>query len=552
MGLEDPSGGFYGGTDGFGRILREEPRGTILNARILWAFSASFRTLGNLDYLDVATRAYDWFVSHFIDPEHGGVYWSVSPSGEPLETKKQLYSQGFAIYGLSEYALACADAGRDSDYSGTCADAGRASDCSGTCTDAGRASDCSGTCADAGRDSDYSGTCADAGRDSDYSDTCADAGRREAALRSLREAVSLFECVEAHFADADYGGYTEALARDFSPLSDMSLSAHDINADKTMNSHLHLLEAYATLLRALTALQDVSGPYVSAQTIDIVRERVEALLEIVTGKVMGPDGHLRLYFNQDWSVIPGAVSYGHDIETSWLALECAQAVDASRGRCSAGNGSRGCGSGGCGSKGDVSPGGGPSSLAAGSSSPGAGPSSLAAGSAVSRVLPAALAMGLAGNEGLAPDGSMYYELLPSGKLDDSRQWWVQAEAVVGNLWLWKHHGLDDGLQNALAAWQFIRSNLVDKTHGEWFWGLDPAAAPGPAPVGPDPDTKAPDVGPAPEAAGLVPETKAPAAGPAPETAGLIPDTKSPKAGFWKCPYHNTRMCLEALKILRSI
>ena len=460
MGLEDPSGGFYGGTDGFGRILREEPRGTILNARILWAFSASFRALGNLDYLDVATRAYDWFVSHFIDPEHGGVYWSVSPSGEPLETKKQLYSQGFAIYGLSEYALACADAGR--------------------------ASDCSGT--------------------------CADAGRREAALRSLREAVSLFECVEAHFADADYGGYTEALARDFSPLSDMSLSAHDINADKTMNSHLHLLEAYAALLRALTALQDVSGPYVSAQTIDIVRERVEALLEIVTGKVMGPDGHLRLYFNRDWSVIPGAVSYGHDIETSWLALECAQAVDASRGRCSAGNGSRGCGSGG-----DVSPGGGPSSLGADASSgdvsPGDGSSSLAAGPAVSRVLPAALAMGLAGNEGLAPDGSMYYELLPSGKLDDSRQWWVQAEAVVGNLWLWKYHGLDDGLQNALAAWQFIRSNLVDKTHGEWFWGLDPAAAP---------------------------------------AASLVPDTKSPKAGFWKCPYHNTRMCLEALKILRSI
>ena len=436
MGLEDPSGGFYGGTDGFGRILREEPRGTILNARILWAFSASFRALGNLDYLDVATRAYDWFVSHFIDPEHGGVYWSVSPSGEPLETKKQLYSQGFAIYGLSEYALACADAGRASDCSGTCADAGRTSDCSGTCTDA---------------------------------------GRREAALRSLREAVSLFECVEAHFADADYGGYTEALARDFSPLSDMSLSAHDINADKTMNSHLHLLEAYATLLRALTALQDVSGPYVSAQTIDIVRERVEALLEIVTGKVMGPDGHLRLYFNRDWSVIPGAVSYGHDIETSWLALECAQAVDASRG--------------------DVSPGG--------------GLSSLAADPAVSRVLPAALAMGLAGNEGLAPDGSMYYELLPSGKLDDSRQWWVQAEAVVGNLWLWKHHRLDDGLQNALAAWQFIRSNLVDKTHGEWFWGLDPAAAP---------------------------------------AAGLAPDTKSPKAGFWKCPYHNTRMCLEVLEI----
>ena len=194
----------------------------------------------------------------------------------------------------------------------------------------------------------------------------------------LQAAVALFETVEAHFADRLCGGYIEALSRDFSPLEDMSLSAHDINADKTMNSHLHILEAYANLYRVWPDAR--------------LKTALVQLLDLICQKVMGSDWHLQLYFRRDWSVLPGAISYGHDIETSWLLLECAFATRDF----------------------DV----------------------------VSRVRPFALALGRAGNEGVQPDGSMLYERLPDG----------------------------------------------------------------------------------------------------------TPDLANPKAGFWKCPYHNTRMCLEILKL----
>ena len=367
LGLRDPRGGFYGEVSASGEILPDAPRGVILNARLIWSFAAAYGLLRDPECLVAAVAARDWFLEHFVDAENGGVYWSVSASGEPLDDKKQLYAQGFAIYGLSEiYKLT-----RDDD--------------------------------------------------------------------TLAAAVGLYRTVEAHYADAANGGYIEALARDFSPLEDMSLSAHDINADKTMNSHLHVLEAYANLYRVWP---DPS-----------LREALIRLLDLVGTRIVAPDGHLQLYFRRDWSVLPGGVSYGHDIETSWLLLECAFAT------------------------GDID--------------------------VISRVRPVAQALGRAGNEGLLPDGSMRYERLLDGTFDDSRQWWVQAETVVGNLWLWKYHGDLPAADRALAAWSYIRDHLVDRAKGEWYWSILPDGT---------------------------------------------PDLSQPKAGFWKCPYHNTRMCLEILKL----
>ena len=366
--LRDPRGGFYGEVDGLGRIDADAPRGEILYARIVWAFSAAYRALGRPEYREAADEAARWFLGHFVDSINGGVYWSVTFDGRPLEDKKQLYAQAFAIYGLSEYHLATGD--RD----------------------------------------------------------------------ALDTAVSLFRSIETRFRDNENGGYDEALARDFSPLADMSLSAHDINAGKTMNSHLHLVEAYAALYRVWPASE--------------LKKAVQDLLDIVCGRIMGPDGHLRLYFDRRWNVLPGGISYGHDIETSWLALECARLL------------------------GDPA--------------------------VEAKVKPAARKMGAAGNEGFQEDGSLLYERHPDGRVDDSSQWWVQAEAVVGNLWLWKEHGDPDGLSRASRTWDYIRTHLIDYARGEWFWGLLPDGS---------------------------------------------PDVASPKAGFWKCPYHNTRMCLEALSIL---
>ena len=315
-----------------------------------------------------AVHARDWFLDHFCDHKYGGVYWSVTAEGERLDSKKQLYAQGFAIYGLSELYKVSGDED------------------------------------------------------------------------ALKNAINLYKVVETYFADKQNGGYIEALSRDFSPLEDMSLSARDINADKTMNSHLHILEAYSNLYQVWPD--------------EGLKEALEKLLDIVGEKVLGPDGHLQLYFKRDWTVIPGAVSYGHDIETSWLALESAFALrDAA---------------------------------------------------VVNRVRPWARKVADAGNEGLLPDGSMRYEKLPDGHFDDSRQWWVQAETVVGNLWLWKYHADAAAWDRAVTAWGYIREHLVDGLSGEWWWAILPDGS---------------------------------------------RDLSQPKAGFWKCPYHNTRMCLQVLSVL---
>ena len=365
--LADPKGGFQGEVLSDGTVLPDAPRGAILNARILWAFSAAYAAMHKSEYLVAAMHAKEWFIKYFCDHKHGGVYWSVGPDGRRLDDKAQLYAQGFAIYGLSEFYKVSHDD------------------------------------------------------------------------QALKAAVNIFRIVEKYFHDEEHGGYIEALSRDFSPLADMSLSAHDINADKTMNSHLHLLEAYANLYKVWPVPE--------------LRARIVELLDIVGEKVMGPDGHLQLYFRRDWSVIPGAVSYGHDIETSWLALECAMAV------------------------GDID--------------------------VVTRVRPWARRLGLAGNEGLLADGSMRYEKRTDGSFDDSRQWWVEAEAVVGNFWLWKYHGDDAAADRAFALWAWIRDHLL-RPDGEWQWAILPDGS---------------------------------------------PDLSQPKAGFWKCPYHNARMCLEVLKLL---
>lgn len=365
--LKDPKGGFYGEVLSDGTVLGDAPRGVILNARIIWSFAAAYQVLRKPEYLEAAVHAKDYFLRHFCDHKYGGVYWSVDSEGKRLDHKKQLYSQGFAIYGLSELYRV----NHDED--------------------------------------------------------------------ALKEAVNLFRVVEKYFADRENGGYIEALARDFSPLEDMSLSAHDINADKTMNSHLHILEAYANLYRVWPDKD--------------LKKAVESLLDIVGTNVMAPNGHLQLYFGRDWSVMPGGVSYGHDIETSWLALECAMALDDP--------------------------------------------------AVVDRVRPWAVKMARAGNEGLLPDGSMRYEKLLDGTYDDSRQWWVQAETVVGNLWLWKYQEDTEGLKRATACWEYIKNNLV-RPDGEWHWAILPDGT---------------------------------------------PDLSQPRAGFWKCPYHNTRMCLEVLRLI---
>ena len=102
-------GGFYGRIDGNNELHADAEKGAILNARILWTFSAAYRVLKRPEYLEAATRAKEYILAHFYDDEFGGTYWSVDCNGKPKDTKKQFYAIGFMIYGLSEYARATGD-----------------------------------------------------------------------------------------------------------------------------------------------------------------------------------------------------------------------------------------------------------------------------------------------------------------------------------------------------------------------------------------------------------------------------------------------------------
>ena len=355
MSLKDPSGGFFGEVDPQGRIRTDAPRSAVLCSRIVWSFSAAYLALGRKEYLEAAVWAGEYFLQHFIDPSQGGVFWSVDASGQPLESKKQLYAQGFGIYGLAELYRATGD------------------------------------------------------------------------IRYKDAAIDLYKVVESHYADTVYCGYVEALARDFSPLKDMSLSDKDINAYKPMNSHLHLAEAYANLYRIWPDPR--------------LQKATTRLLDILTGRMVDAKGHLLLYFTNDWSALPCHPSPGHDIETSWLALECAEAL---------------------------------------------GDSDL-----FKTLLPRCRRLAKAGNTILRADGS----------LEGNPEWWVYAETVVGNLWLASRQGEAEALPRAQATLNYIFDPLVDPS-GEWYWSLLPDGT---------------------------------------------PDRSHSKAGFWKCPYHNSRMCLELLK-----
>ncbi len=106
---DNENGGFYGQMTGEGTLVPTANKGGILNARILWSFSAAYRVLKKPEYLEAATRAKDYIVEHFVDNVYGGTYWELDYKGNPVDTKKQFYAIGFMIYGLSEYARATGD-----------------------------------------------------------------------------------------------------------------------------------------------------------------------------------------------------------------------------------------------------------------------------------------------------------------------------------------------------------------------------------------------------------------------------------------------------------
>ncbi|WEK55480.1 MAG: AGE family epimerase/isomerase [Candidatus Cohnella colombiensis] len=262
---------------------------------------------------------------------------------------------------------------------------------------------------------------------------------------ALQWAQELYRLIEKHAFDPVHGGYIEALSADWKETGDLSLSGKDMNERKSMNTHLHVLEAYTNLYR-------VWKP-------EGLRTKLADLIDIHLDKIVNPDDHhFLLFFDDEWQSKSAHVSYGHDIEGSWLLCEAADVLgDEAR---------------------------------------------------IARVRSEALAMAkVTLEEGMDADGGLFNESDGKGHLDDSKDWWPQAEAMIGFINAYELSGQPQYLQAAKDSWSFIRSFISDAEHGEWHWQV---------------------------------------------TREGVPVTTHPKVDPWKCPYHNSRACFEGLERLAHL
>jgi len=362
--VDHTRGGFYGRIDGHNILHPDAEKGAVLNARILWTFSAATRLFHKMPYRILATRAKDYLITRFIDREHGGVFWSLNADGTPLDTKKQTYAIAFAIYGLAEYYRATQDS------------------------------------------------------------------------EALLTAIRLFDDIETHAfhvspleGESEGVGYVEALTRDWQPIADMRLSDKDENAVFTMNTHLHVLEAYTNLYRVWREPR--------------VERQLRNLIDIFANRIFDPaTGHLMLFFDENWQPSNTHTSPGHDIEAAWLLREALSVL------------------------GDDAP----------------------MTNHQSPIIPVPPRLAIAARDGILKE----------------REWWCFAEAVVGYLDQYQDNPDPHYRQLAEEAFAYIQKNLVDRENGEWFWSVLPDGT---------------------------------------------PDRTHDKAGFWKCPYHNARMCIELIERL---
>ncbi|MDP9081902.1 MAG: AGE family epimerase/isomerase [Bacteroidota bacterium] len=359
------NGGFYGKIDNDNKVAAEAPKGSVLNARILWTFSAAYNRKPDPLFMVMAKRAYQYICDKFMDDERGGVYWSVDYKGKPLDTKKQVYAISFTIYALSEFY------------------------------------------------------------------------RASGIEAAKRKAIDLFHLLVEKAYDPIKTGYFEAFTKDWQPIADLRLSDKDANEKKTMNTHLHVLEGYTNLYRIWP------DNTLSEQISSLLNNFFDHFIDYKTG-------HLALFFDEDWNCKGDLISYGHNIEATWLLLEAAEVI------------------------GDET--------------------------SIQRIKEIAIKMADATIAGFDADGGLWYEYEPAtDHLIKEKHWWVQAEALVGFFNAWQISGDEKYLNIAINNWQFIKNKILDKQNGEWFWGIN-------------------------------------------ENGDVMPGED--KAGLWKCPYHNSRACME--------
>jgi mannobiose 2-epimerase len=222
---------------------------------------------------------------------------------------------------------------------------------------------------------------------------------------TMAMAMELFSDIEKHCYDTKAGGYFEAFAEDWQILDDVSLSAKDENEQKSMNTNLHILEAYTRLLQAV----DDEG----------VRQSLHALINDFTNHIVDRNYHVTLFFDENWNSRSSIISYGHDIEASWLLQDAAETVNDTQ------------------LKEKIE-------------------------TFILKMVDVFCAEGLHNQE------AVYYEYFPEQKrMDTDRHWWPQVEAIEGLCNACRLTGNNDYLTTAISVWKYTQTHFPDRKNGEW-------------------------------------------------------------------------------------
>lgn len=261
---------------------------------------------------------------------------------------------------------------------------------------------------------------------------------------ALKKATDLYTSLEKHFFDSEFGGYIECLGNNWSEIDDVRLSDKDQNAIKSMNTHLHIIEAYAALYKVLPN----AGIKQSIQKLLHYFEKF--IIDVGTSQQ-------NLFFEKNWTPTSSVISFGHDIEASWLLQEAAAIIDD-----------------------DIY---------------------------LQKFTKLATNMAGVVANNVSTEGAVYNEYHRKiNTLDFGKDWWPQAEAMVGFLNAYQNTGNIQFLQHSLKSWQVVNDYFKDPIYGEWHWGYD--------------------------------------------SSGNLMVRE--KAGFWKCPYHNSRACIEVANRIKHL
>lgn len=376
--------GFYGAISNEDVQDSECQRSIVMTSRFLWTYSAVARMTKNSEYLEMADFAYDVIVNKYFDKDYDGVYWSVMPDGTPKVSKKQIYGEAFCCYGLSEYAAAVKELRENK--------GGESLPLAAACQQS-------------------------SATPSNGEDPVTPPALSEEAMN---HALDIFNLLEKYARDYDDGGYVEARARNWDVTDDMILSSKDMNCPKSMNTNLHVMEAYTNLYRTLPVVF-ADGKAIRSE----VGESLADLVRVTVEFILQPNAHLAMFFDMNWKPLADEISYGHDIEASWLLWEAACELKDEE------------------LKSEIR-------------------------DTVIRVAEVAL------DEGFDHEnGCMENFLKDNGTVRDrTRVWWNQAEAMNGFYNAWEMTGDKKYADACEKQWQWILNHQVDKVHGEWWASLD--------------------------------------------------------------------------------